>query len=148
VGVEQADEPERLRGATERDRRGRERARQGGRASDREPERQEDRGCDQKGVLHSCVQAVRQRSHRQLRAARRRRLREHDQADVVDDADCEDDRGRESRDGAREAAHRPCKLRQGEQERFKKLLNGYTREQLVTIKHYLEEAAEITGEAQ
>ena len=32
-------------------------------------------------------------------------------------------------------------------ERFKKLLDGYTREQLVTIKHYLEEAARITGEA-
>jgi DNA-binding MarR family transcriptional regulator len=33
------------------------------------------------------------------------------------------------------------------QERFKKLLNGYTQEQLTTIKHYLEAAAEITREA-
>jgi hypothetical protein len=32
-------------------------------------------------------------------------------------------------------------------ERFTKLLNGYSREQLTTIKHYLEEAAEITHEA-
>jgi DNA-binding MarR family transcriptional regulator len=32
------------------------------------------------------------------------------------------------------------------QQRFRKLLGGYTREQLVTIKHYLEEAAAITQE--
>jgi DNA-binding MarR family transcriptional regulator len=34
------------------------------------------------------------------------------------------------------------------QERFKKLLNGYSRDQLSTIKHYLEAAAEITRETQ
>jgi DNA-binding MarR family transcriptional regulator len=33
------------------------------------------------------------------------------------------------------------------QERFKRLLDGYSREQLTTIKHYLERAAEITHEA-
>ena len=32
------------------------------------------------------------------------------------------------------------------QQRFRKLLGGYTREQLLTIKHYLEEAAAITHE--
>jgi DNA-binding MarR family transcriptional regulator len=32
------------------------------------------------------------------------------------------------------------------QQRFKKLLHGYTREQLLTIKHYLEAAAAITKE--
>ena len=33
------------------------------------------------------------------------------------------------------------------QQRFKKLLGSYTREQLLTIKHYLDEAAAITQEA-
>jgi DNA-binding MarR family transcriptional regulator len=33
------------------------------------------------------------------------------------------------------------------QQQFQKLLRGYTREQLLTIKHYLEAAAEITREA-
>ena len=33
------------------------------------------------------------------------------------------------------------------QQRFSKMLRGYTREQLLTIKHYLEAAAEITREA-
>jgi len=33
------------------------------------------------------------------------------------------------------------------QQRFKKLLDGYTREQLQTIRHYLDEAAGITEEA-
>jgi len=33
------------------------------------------------------------------------------------------------------------------QQRFRKLLGRYTREQLLTIKHYLEEAAAITREA-
>ena len=33
------------------------------------------------------------------------------------------------------------------QQRFKKLLAGYTREQLLTIKHYLEQAAALTREA-
>jgi ABC-type molybdenum transport system ATPase subunit/photorepair protein PhrA len=32
------------------------------------------------------------------------------------------------------------------QQRFKKLLGRYTREQLLTVKHYLEEAAAITPE--
>jgi len=32
------------------------------------------------------------------------------------------------------------------QQRFRKLLQGYTREELLTIKHYLEEAAAITQE--